>query len=97
MRDWGHSSFAQAVDITVLMALSYLAIEQSKGTTNTMEKAKQLFDYLATYPDATIHFQALDMILNNHSNASYLSESEAHSRSCNHFFMGWSPNDGNPI
>jgi hypothetical protein len=46
--------YAQAVDITVLMALSSIAIEQSKGMTNTMEKAKQLLDYLATYPDATI-------------------------------------------
>jgi hypothetical protein len=36
------------------MALNSIAIEQSKGTTNTMEKAKQLLDYLATNPDATI-------------------------------------------
>jgi hypothetical protein len=40
--------YARAVDIRVLMALSSIAIEQSKGTTNTMEKAKQLLDYLAT-------------------------------------------------
>ncbi len=79
---------AQAVDITVLMALSSIAIEQSKGTTNTMEKAKQLLDYLATYPDATIQFRASDMIMNVHSNASYSSESDAHSRACSHFFMG---------
>jgi hypothetical protein len=46
--------YAQAVDITVLMALSSIAIKQSKGMTNTMEKAKQLLDYPATYPDATI-------------------------------------------
>jgi hypothetical protein len=46
--------YARAVDIMVLMALSSIAIEQSKGTTNTMEKAKQLIDYLATYPNATI-------------------------------------------
>jgi hypothetical protein len=48
--------YAHAVDITVLMALSSIAVEQSKGTTNTMEKAKQLLDYLAMYPEATIHF-----------------------------------------
>ncbi len=46
--------YAQAVDITVLMALSSIAIKQSKGTTNTMVKAKQLLDYLATYPNVTI-------------------------------------------
>ena len=48
--------YARAVDITVLMALSFIAIEQSKGTTNTMVKAKQLLDYLATNLDTTIHF-----------------------------------------
>ena len=46
--------YARAVNITVLMALSSIAIEQTKGTTSTMGKAKQLLDYLATHPDATI-------------------------------------------
>jgi hypothetical protein len=31
-----------------------MAIEQTKGMTSTMEKAKQLLDYLTTNPDATI-------------------------------------------
>jgi hypothetical protein len=31
-----------AVDITVLMALSSITIEQSKGTTNIMEKGKTI-------------------------------------------------------
>jgi hypothetical protein len=62
-----------------------------------MAKAKQLLDYLATHPDATIRFQASDMIMNVHSDASYLTKSNAHSRACGHFFMGWSPTDGDPI
>ncbi len=69
--------YAWAVNITVLMALSSDAIKQSKGTTNTMQKAKQLLDYLATYPDTTICFWASNMIMNVHSNASYLSKSDA--------------------
>jgi hypothetical protein len=89
--------YARAVDITVLMALSSIAIEQANGTTSTMEKAKQLLDYLATHPDATIRFRASDMIMNVHSDASYLSESNARSRACGHFFMGWTPKDGDPI
>ncbi len=48
--------YARAVDITVLMALSSIASEQTRATTNTMAKAKQLLDYLATHPDATIRF-----------------------------------------
>jgi hypothetical protein len=79
------------------MALSSIASKQTRGTTNTMAKAKLLLDYLATHPDATIQFQALGMILNVHSDASYLSEAKAHSRACGHFFMGWPPKDGNPI
>ena len=37
------------------------------------------------------------MILNVHSDASYLSKMKAHSHAWGHFFMGWSPNDGDPI
>jgi hypothetical protein len=37
------------------------------------------------------------MILNIHSDASYLSESDARSRACGHFFLGWSPKTGEPI
>jgi hypothetical protein len=80
--------YAWAVDITFLMALSSITIKQSKGTTNTMAKAKQHLDYLATYPDATIHFHVSDMIMNVLSNASYLSKANARSRACGHFFMG---------
>ena len=79
------------------MALSSIASKQTRDTMNTMAKAKQLLNYLATHPDATIWFRASDMILNVHSDASYLSEKEAHSRPCGHFFMGWSPKDGDPI
>jgi len=89
--------YAWAVDITVLMALSSIASEQMRGTTNTMAKAKQLLDYLVTHPDATIRLRASNMVLNVHSDASYLSEMKAHSRTCGHFFMGWSPKDGDPI
>ena len=62
-----------------------------------MAKAKQLLDYLTTHPDATIWFRASDMILNVHLDASYLSETKAHSRACGHFFIGWSPKDGDLI
>ncbi len=89
--------YARAVDVAVLMALSSITIKQSKGTTSTMEKVKQLLDYLAMNPDATIQFKAYDMILNVHSDASYLSESDARSHACVHFSMGWSPTNGNPI
>ena len=61
---------AHAVDITVLMALSLIAIKQSKEATNSMEKAQQLLNYLATFPNTTILFQASEMIMNIHLDAS---------------------------
>jgi hypothetical protein len=79
------------------MALSSIASKQTKETTNTMDKAKQLLFYLATHPDATIRFRASDMILNIHSDTSYLSEANTQSRACGHFFMGWAPTDGDLI
>ena len=89
--------YARAVDLTVLMALSTIASEQSKGTEQTWQRCKQLLDYLATNPNATVRFYASDMILNIHSDASYLSEKNAHSRACGHFFMGWKPDATKPI
>jgi hypothetical protein len=47
----------------VLMALSTIASEQTMGMENTMEKAYQVLDYLATHPDATVRFQASDMVM----------------------------------
>jgi hypothetical protein len=62
-----------------------------------MEKATQLLNYLATNPNATVWYCPSDMIMNVHSDASYLSEVGAHSRARELFFMGWNAKDGNPI
>jgi hypothetical protein len=89
--------YARAVDMTVLMALSTIASEQTKGTECMMEKALQVLNYLATHPDATVCFCATGMVMNIHSDASYLSEPNSRSRACGHFFIGWLPDDGQPI
>jgi hypothetical protein len=52
----------------------------NKGDQKTQAATNQLLDYLATHPDATIRYHASDMILHIHSDASYLSVSNAHSR-----------------
>ena len=54
-------------------------------------------DYLATLPNAKIKFYASKMILNVHSDASYLSEPRAKSRVAGVYFMGDVPEDGKPI
>jgi hypothetical protein len=87
---------AWAVDMTVLMALSIIKMLQAP-TKNIRTHCVQLLDYLVTLADAIIRFYALDMIMNIHLDASYLSESKACSRACGHFFMGWKPVDNQPI
>ena len=78
--------YARAVDCTILPAISSIASEQANATENTEMKIKQLLDYLATRPDAKVRFYASKMILNVHSDASYLSKPGARSRVAGVYF-----------
>ena len=89
--------YARAVDLTTLVALSSIASEQTSATADTEKRVLQLLDYLHTHKDATLRYVASDMILNIHSDASYLSEPKARSRLGGTFFMGTKPQDGIPI
>jgi hypothetical protein len=89
--------YARAVDMRVLMVLSTITSKQTKGTERTMEKALQVLDYLVTHPDATVRFRATDMVMNIHSDVSYLLEPNSCSRACGHFFLGWLPVNRQPI
>jgi hypothetical protein len=89
--------YARAVDIMTLVPLSSIASDQTKSTTATKAKVVQLLDYLYTHKDATIRYVASDMILNAHSDASYLSEPRAHIRIGGTFFLGAQPALGQPI
>jgi hypothetical protein len=80
--------YARAVDPTVLMPLNDIATEQTKATEKTQAATNQLLDYLATHPDAAIRYHASNMILHIHSDASYLSVSNARSRLRGLFFLG---------
>ena len=89
--------YARAVDPTILMALSDIASQQNKPTEKTMQRVTQFLDYMATNPHATIRYRASDMILNLHSDASYLSAANARSRAGGFFFLGSTPVDTEPI
>jgi hypothetical protein len=62
------------------MPLNDIATEQTRATGKTQAATDQLLDYLATHPDAAIRYDASEMILHIHSDASYLSVSNARSR-----------------
>ncbi len=89
--------YAQAIDMTVLMALSTTAANQTIATKRTLEQCTQMLDYFAHNANAKVKFCASDVILNLHLDVSYLSEAKACSQTCGHFFMGWMPKDGDPI
>ena len=69
--------YARAVDSTMLVALSAIAAQQANPTEETMKKTLKFLDYVATHPDAILTFQASKMVLNVHSDASYLTEPKA--------------------
>jgi hypothetical protein len=73
------------------MPLNDITTEQTKVTAKTQAATNQLLDYLATHPDATIRYHASDMILHIHSDASYLSVSNACSRLGGLFFLSNNP------
>eukprot|EP00804_Cyclotella_cryptica_P004885 CCRYP_004953-RA/>CCRYP_004953-RA protein AED:0.21 eAED:0.22 QI:0/0/0/1/0.5/0.33/3/0/1060 len=89
--------YARAVDNTILLSLSAIASKQAHPTQLTQKRCQQLLDYCASHPDAVVRFQASDMVLNIHSDASYLSESNARSRIAGQFFLGSVPIDKTPI
>jgi hypothetical protein len=66
--------YGQAVNPMLLTALSSIAARQANGTTAVAESCQQLLDYVATHPNACIHYKACNMILAVHTNVSYLLE-----------------------
>jgi hypothetical protein len=72
----------------MLPALGSLAAAQSKATKATAKACIKLLNYAATHPDAAIRYTKSGMILRIHSDASYLSETEARSRAGGFFYLG---------
>ena len=63
----------------------------------TKKKVSQVLDYLTIKPRAKPCFCASVMVLNIHSDASYLSEPRAHSCVSGDFFLGDTPVGGQHI
>ena len=61
----------------MLTALSSVASNQAEPTEETMDNIKLFLDYAASHQDAILTYQANDMVLIVHSDASYLSKPEA--------------------
>ena len=66
-------------------------MQQTSVTDNTRKRTEDLLDYVVTHPDAKIRYRALSMILQIHTDVSYLSEPKARSRTVGHYFLGCPP------
>ena len=89
---------ARAVNSPLLMPLSQLATQQNRPTEETEQRAKQLLDYIASQEEPILTYNASDMVLAGHADASYLSEPNARSRAGGHIFLSsdvqYPPNNG---
>ena len=79
--------YARAVDNKLLATLSTISSQQAKATKNTAKAVHQLLGYVATYPHDGITYQASNMVLAAHSDASFLTEPVSHSRAGAHIFL----------
>jgi len=82
--------YACTIDNTLLTALGTIAMQQAKGTQDTMEAIIQLLNYSTTHPNATMYYHASDMILWIHSNDSYLTAPKGHSHAAGYHFLSFS-------
>lgn len=89
--------YGRATDTTIAHALNEIASHQATATEEIMRRAEHFMDYMWTHPDAKIRYHASDMVLNVHSDASYLSAKNARSRASGYIFLGSIPRDGKPI
>ena len=71
----------------MLASLSSIATQKSKATHNTYNEVLWLLNYAASHPGATIRYYGSDIILHVQSNAYYLSDPNAWSRTGGHYLL----------
>ena len=90
-------NYTIAINNTILPALSDISSEQAKATTNTAKRVAKLLNYLASNSQAEIQYISSGMQFSIHSDASYLSVTQARSRASGvHFLTEGPPGPENP-
>jgi hypothetical protein len=79
--------YGRVVALTLLTALSAIALQQAKPTEETMQIVNQFLDYCASQEDAVVTYRRSDMKLAGHSDAGYLNKPKVRSRAGGHFYM----------
>ena len=75
------------MDATTLLARSAIASEQAAPIAETIKKTLKFLDYITTHPVVILPFGRSSMVLNIHSNASYLCKLKAKTMTGGHFFL----------
>ena len=71
--------YGHDIDLTILVALSTIVSQQNQLTEKIEQAINQLLGCLTSHPNETIQYYASEMILQIHSDASYLSEKNSRS------------------
>ena len=79
--------YARAIDYSMLVAVNKIASQQAAPTTQTMVLLRHLLDYAASFPDACITYYPSKMQLIQHSDAAFLTETKARSRSAGFCYL----------
>ena len=79
--------YGRAIDSTLLVALNEVAAHQAAPTQYIKNKCKRILDYVATFPNVKIRYNASDMILHVDSDAAYLVQDGARSRIAGHYIL----------
>ena len=77
----------RSVDSKFLCPISVIALQSANPTEDTLRQTNQLLNYITTQEDAVLTYNASNMKLVSHSNASYLSKPKSRSRAGGHFFL----------
>jgi hypothetical protein len=79
--------YTRAMDNKLLVAINAIASRQSKATVHTEQLVHTLLDYVAMYPNYGIIYQASNMVLCAHTDASYLNKTESRIRAGAHIYL----------
>ena len=82
------------IDLTIIKTLNKLAMQKSALTEKTDQDVKRFLYYCATHPDSKIIFFASEIILQVHSDASYMNETKELSTAIGQYFLGNSKKSG---
>jgi hypothetical protein len=83
--------YSQAVDSTLLTALSSIAAKQTQAMSYTIRRFNQILYYVTMHPNACLTFSWSSIQLVCHSNILYLSVSNVQSWAWGHYFLSSPP------